>query len=807
MKHKNLLFIFFYLIAISSFAQQDIVPIGSIIQKKPLEWQLAQGLKEKQFVGGSANERLRLDGPQMEQATAQAIWKAVASKADIPVYKTASTSSQIVDRLTTFQEYLVYRRGGTFYEDGFMEIMEYDFYHLDFANLRNIRTTAPLRRYGFVKASDMVLWDYSIKDENGFHIKMLAIHDVTNVGKFKDDDAKKFRDSLYLYNGPDLRQKNGKAVPLLDFLFVYKIEVVNGKRVYLLGSNENMSNGPENVLLGWTDETLLKRWPGRRVFETNYSKSSFEQRQRAGYRYSLKFRGNAGDDIPFNDPGSNRWPPMRKRIVDMTPEMKDGNSNENVKVAFIWNPSMPWDKSNESDVKASEKIEGQLKNLRKINLVLLIDGSEATRLYREQVPMAFSKLKSKMDENVNNNFSYSFGAVVYRDKVVGSTPIEKIDFTDNGDDFISSLEKINYSQKDADPSNQNLLEGFLEASSMFDIQGANEQNFILIMGAGGDLRSDFPSFHSKIASNIEKHAISVLANQFTRTKQEGYSRFATQIREIMTQGLKLLSPGKEKAYKFEKTGSNTFSVDYPNSASVAAQNFNALQDIPSTPEQFQESITNAFDKIQGKLTKLISQLKQDQEGIRPPSGTGEALDRICKGCKCCGDFTSKTTVDIMIEGSIDILDPRLTEPPFVRSLLFTSNELGSFKDFLRKLGNSTGGQAEVRNQVYNSIREFVATCMGKKDISPDVERTMLNYDGAKAIERFVGYTPSDPLLQKLKSISHLKQENLVSNTDINQFVIRARRVLEYLESASFRQENDFQSSESVYSWCPVSKLL
>jgi hypothetical protein len=97
--------------------------------------------------------------------------------------------------------------------------------------------------------------------------------------------------------------------------------------------------------------------------------------------------------------------------------------------------------------------------------------------------------------------------------------------------------------------------------------------------------------------------------------------------------------------------------------------------------------------------------------------------------------------------------------------------------------------------------------MGKKDISPDVERTMLNYDGAKAIERFVGYTPSDPLLQKLKSISHLKQENLVSNTDINQFVIRARRVLEYLESASFRQENDFQSSESVYSWCPVSKLL
>jgi hypothetical protein len=808
--------LFFIVIASSSlqvFSQSDpnFIPVGTNLQRRPSEWLEQKGLNENYFLKpNDPNSLLRLDGAQSRGSNYNALWLTFAAHPNVPLYKGGSVSSGVIGTLVPMVQYVVVRRNGGTYRDGFVELMEYNFGSLDFKD-DGIRTLHRLRRLGWAKASDLVLWDYSLKDESGFNIKFLAISDLSTPGQLSKAEAKDKKDEMYFYDSPELTKRNGQSVPMLSFLFLYKIEKnKKGEKVYLIGRKEYISGDPEEVILGWADEALLKRWPGRRALEPNTEKKAAEERSSIKYQYQLKFLGALDKTIPFPDPKDVRWPAERRRIIEMS-ELKRGelNSSPNTEVAFIHNPTKQWGDQSVEDEKKLRTLNETIRLLRKIKLVLVVDGSDATMKYKEQIPKAFETLKNKMELGANNNFQYSFGAVVYRDNVVaGAPPIEEIQFTDDASSFISSLEKINFSNKDKRQGDQNLLEGLDRAVGFF--QGSQRtvadkaaQHFILVLGAGGDQSVNVEKKIDKIAQKLRDNNVSILSNQFYNDEDDiGYSMFTTQIQEVMRKAIQGIQ-GKEKV-DFKKKTSNVFAVNYPEESPLAAQTFSADPGILPTEQAFLNSIDVAFSNIQKNISQLIIDFNNQAEGL---AVTSAGLERICKeNPGLCPSFNADDKLDLMIKGTIDLADSRLTNSPYARSILFTSNELANFTKFLEDVAHSNESGDKLREQVYKAVQEFIRVSMGKKESNnKQVMDFLEKYNGTQLIEKFVGYTPKNEFLKRLNRLDDIKVKSSIG--DIIAFQVSIRNVLKYLQGKAFLDSSEFESSESRFYWCLVSELL
>lgn len=813
---KSFLFFLLYSFSlVASVAQNDpnSIPIGTNLQRRLVSWAETRGINEKYFTteGKDPNWVLRFDGSQMK-GNYNALWTTFAAHPNVPLYKSASVTSEKLGTLTPLVTYVVVRKSGGEYHKGFVELMEYNYSALNFSDPNAITVAYPCRRFGWAKASDLVLWDYALKDESGFNIKFLAISDLSTPGQLSRTDAKDEKNKMYFYDSPELTKRNGQAVPILSFLFLYKIEKnKKGEEVYLIGRKEVIEGDqPDEVILGWSDLNLLKRWPGRRALEPNTAKLASEERSSIKFQYNLKFKDAPDKLIPFPDPSGSRWPPERRRIIDMSPyTMGELNTRSTAEVAFIYNPTKKWGEQAKEDEAKLEAINEGIKSLRKIRLVLVVDGSEAMMLYKEQINKAFENLKQKIEEGANNNFQYSYGAVIYRDNVVGgAAPIEEIQFTDDASSFIGSLGKVNFSNKDKRQGDQNLLDGLDRAMGFF--QGTQKKgaervasNFIFVLGAGGDQSANAEAKINKLATKVRDNNVSIISNQFYNNEDDyGYSMFSLQIQEVMRKAIQGIA-GSEKV-DFTKKTANLFAVGYPTESPLAAQVFSADPGLLPSPDAFFQSIGVAFSNIQSNISKLIIEYQNSAEGL--DTGTGAALKRLCEqNPNFCPSFNPDDKLDLMIRGTIDLNDSRLTNTPYARSILFTSNEFERFKRFLTEVSQSIEAGDKLKDQVYNAVKDFIALSMGKKESSnKDVVEFILKKNGSQLIERFVGYSPQSPFLKNLNRLEDIKIKNI---GEVINFQVEVRRVLRKLESPDFKTSSEFQSSESNFYWCLVSDLL
>lgn len=783
---------------------QELADKGKRIQPK-LNKIYVEGVMEKDA------DNYVLDGPFMA-ASSNAIWVAVAARADVPVYTQANESSQKKEeKLPLFSQYMVYRLLGSSkaYKDAWLDIIEYN----NFAVNKDLVLERPLKRLGYVKASDMLIWDRALRDEANQYIKILAVHDMKSLQNFTEQ-AKEFSSNLQLFDSPDMANPLPNPVPLLDFLFVYKT-VINskGNKVFLLGRTESLEKGAELCLLGWAPEGLLKRWPGRLVLEPNTEAKAVQQRSKNNFKYKIAFEPGGYEQKPLEieDPKGVRWPPLTKRL----PIFKDQSTKDEYKVSYITNGEGSSKSATDEEIKNKEKYSKIAQSTRRINLVLVIDGSSLTAPYKAKVGEAFTKLNEILD-NKKTAFEYTYGLVVYRDIVEKDCngedrSIESFPPSANHDGFIQKLDGISYGNcKDKDPSNQNLLDGLNKACSMFDGK-SDESNFILVMGAGGDMRMNSKAIIDQIVAKVAANHVSVMSNQFYSSSEPGYQAFTRQIRDICQTAYSRVNAGfPNKSYppvKFSKCRRNTSCVNYPAESALIAHLYNSVEGEQFSPEEFLGSIENSFLRIQNELEQILQEALNflvdfESKGISP--ALCAKLTELNIPCSVLKD----RKVSLMVDGYTRFNEPSLTEPPYSRCLFLTFQELLELQNFYRGITENSPTISEMRTNTYKAIYEYVRTFKGKKETdTKQAKKAMETMNGKDFIESVTGAPPSteNNVLRKIQKLSDIQNPQIVTDDDIDNLnkLIRnkmARMTQEKLNSCKF------QNAEVDFYWLPVDWL-
>jgi hypothetical protein len=812
---RSIVFFFIFLFSFNSFSQ-TLYRVGQVLKRKPYQWVEEKGRWEKEFLEPNKGRDVQLYGDiSSNEVEEKDIWCAVASRSGIPFFKDASCKVE-EGKLTMFEQYaIVSIRGSQTYSQAVLELGEFKRFGISFegTGANAIKVSDPCERRGFVKASDMILWNYALKDDNGYYKKMLAVRDLMAKQPAFGSKPAASKEAIPLYDGPDLQTKSNRVLPQLEFIFVWKVEYNAGRKVLLVGGNESFDKGPTTTLYGWIDENQLQPWNGRMCYEPNDNPESVSERLSKKYKFSVELEAAQakGMKLSFNDPGnkeenkncSYRWPAARKRPVLIGKETPDGPTP----VAFLYNPEMDLDQTAEAAIAKGKEIEGALANLRKINLVLLIDGSSATKQFAEQVSSSFQKLVELLEGGGTEGFQYSLGAVVYRDDVPGNTPIFKTPVTKNTNQFLKDISSINFESKDDDFSKQNLYTGILEASKMF-IGKESEQNFILAMGAGGDGTGDMGNSQlSEIKKNFVKFNIGVFANQFYRGEEIGYGLFTAQFREIAESALTELQKSRPGLAlpRYSPCGAFTTCLPFPRCL-LASVLFAPLPNTVITPQQFSSSILRTFEIVQKKLKEGIADFLAQKDGLKL-EGLGIAT-KICEDCKCCDQEAAKNS--FLVKGTLDLNKAGLSSDPFMKVLLLTDSERSSFIYFLNNLvNNSNVSPTELKDRVFNVFKEYLATCTGQSENSPFVRQQMETQGGVSFIMKYVGYMPKSSYLKKLTKLSDIKDPNKEASSinEIKSFIADARAVHDNLRNAKRLSCSQFVSLQSKYFWVPVELLL
>lgn len=785
---------------------QEVADKGKRIQAK-LNKIYTDGVMERDA------ENYLLDGPNMAPS-ANAIWTVVAARAGVPVYTQASESSPKRDvEIHLFEQFMVYRlvSSNKVYKDAWLDIIEYN----NFAVSKDLVLDRPLKRLGYVKASDMLIWDRALRDEANQYIKILAVHDLNSIADFAKQ-AKEFASNIQLYDGPDLTNALPNPVPLLDFFFVYKTTMNSkGQRVYLLGRTENLEKGAELTLLGWAPEGLLKRWPGRLVLEPSTEGKSVQQRAKTDYKYKVAFNQGAYDEpgkvLEIPDPKGSRWHPTIKRL----PIFRDQSTKDEFKVSYITNGESNSGAASAQDVKDKEHYAEIAEKTRKINLVLVIDGSSLTAPFKSKVSEAFSKLNEIL-ENKKSAFDYTYGLVVYRDVSEKDCngedrSIEAYPPSANKEGFIQKLDGISYGNcKDKDPSNQNLLDGLMKAANMFDGK-SKESNFILVMGAGGDMRMNSKALSDHVAEKIAANKVSIMSNQFSSASEPGYQAFTRQIREICQIAYsKVNAANPQKTFppvKFTKTRRNTYSVNYPSESSLVAHLYTSLEGEMFSPDEFLGSVENSFTLIQSELEQLLQGAQSWLIDFESKGMSAALCAKLTELGIPCSVLKGKK-ISLMVDGYTRFTEPALTEPPYSRCLFLTYQELLELQNFYRGITENSPTINEMRTNTYKAIYEYVRTFKGKKETdTKQAKKAMESMNGKDFIEAVTGAPPSteNNVLRKIQKLSDINNPQIVSDDDIDNLnkLIRnkmARMTQEKLNTCKF------QSAESDFYWLPVDWL-
>lgn len=787
---------------------QGLTNIGVRIQPKLKKIYDAGILESEIKEEGTPSNRYQLNGDFMPPSD-NAIWRVYAAYNNVPVYQGPSESSgKMGETLNIFSEYMVYSRhsskgGSNLYADAWFRIIEYDQFGINV----KLQTTKPLKIVGYVKATDLLIWDEALRDDANQYVKMLAVHDVNSLQDVVNK-ARQVSQNLQVFDSPELDVPRKEiSVPMLDFLFIYKSKLNSkGQRVYLLGKNENLNNGAELVLLGWAGEELLKRWPGRLVLEPNREKEAV--RERAGnynFRIAMEKDGysNASRCMDFSDPGERGWDPARKRI----PVFKDRTSPSEYGVSFITNGEQSSDNVSKEDMEKREAYARIVDNVKKVNLVLVIDGSEVTSNYRNEVTSVFRKIGT-----MNKNFQYRFGYVVYRDKV---NPSEVMELTNNNNRFTESLESISYSnQGDNNPSEQSLMDAIREAGKLFDGK-SNESNFILVMGSGGDMRTlNQPQLTTDAVNVLVRNKIHVLANQFFCRSEAGYSVFQRQIREMCQKSCaaineELASQNKSVRDfnpKFAKTKKNTFAINYPSSSPRYAQIYVAVEGEQFSPEEFQYSIENSFNTIENELTRILSDAQNWLENNGSKGGASSGLCLLLRDAGLPCDFLSKNNLAIMVEGYLKEKDNSLTYPVYSKSLFLTGQELSEIRQFFEAVVSKSGTIEEMRESTYQAIFNMVTSFKGNKENNnKQAKRVMAEMSMSDFWTQITGVPPKCDLLRKIRFLRDIKNVQAVSDNDVNDFSKMVRSALPRL-APEVIQRYRFNQAGMDYYWLPISVL-
>ena len=379
-------------------------------------------------------------------------------------------------------------------------------------------------------------------------------------------------EEMVFYTSYDGNKPTGRKV---ESQIPYYVFAKRGGR-YLLSKKAtiNVREKGDNVFLemgGWLDENVIQILQGRVCWEPSWKKSSFDfYKDQDFYVYKEDERDIA---VNFRETGGNNTTHVISSKYNPTIGRKDQKGKRSfqikrlrsgiVKVLVRGNANEKY--SNDKINKLEKELEDLKENIRKLNILFVVDGTKSMDKY---MTITSDAIKSSMLEiekmgnlssSIVNEINFAVG--VYRDNKNTKTPsYEFKQFTPSNriheiDSFFKNIECDSEGDKDLA---EDVYNGLYESMGLFKGK-ENQKNVVIVIGDAGDHqtsdseKSNHKSLEKQIIQLAEKYKVSWGFYQVDRRKGK------VEYRHFMKNAKKLIAKSADNINK------NTSSIKKINS--------------------------------------------------------------------------------------------------------------------------------------------------------------------------------------------------------------------------------------------------
>jgi hypothetical protein len=444
---------------------------------------------------------------------------------------------------------------------------------------RKLTNKKAAQSYGWISKDKVLLWQSAyVSASSGYAEKAITLVSgkgpLTSPATYYDKT-----DSLFVFDSPEMQHKKGKLA-LHQLLYVFK-KSPDG-RTLLVGSEPQLiTDSAASSVYGWVPADAVHNWGDRLYIGSAKMGYNADDSVAAIINKSLQFNSPGKASFVFDPLIDQDQPLLRSIPVVSYPSGSASSGNMELGIA-----TDVYDKSNNSilNIKGGRITYKDYlairKNIRKINVVFVVDGGSAMRNY-------FSGLTSTIQsfENVFNSYNYgnqiSYGAVVYRGENNCSTGgIEKQAFNADYRKVVSFLNKqanITTSSCLNAANSQPVFEGLHASLNMFG-NHRNETNLVVLIGSTGN--SMGTTTVNEMATEVANADARLLAIQVYSDYNPIYNDFVIQARKLVSESAMQLAERKKNRMVVGEGLSNTqqfnvslsdsisFYLDYPKNSLI-----------------------------------------------------------------------------------------------------------------------------------------------------------------------------------------------------------------------------------------------
>ncbi len=713
--------------------------------------------------------------------------------------------------------------------DEWIRICEYDEYACD--KTKKI-FTKDLKDYGWVSKKNMLLWRHALIGDKGYTKKCMAINKFSNIQDYFRNAGS--QEKLNMYNEPKSGVRNGVDARLMTFLFVYDEE----GDYYLIGKNVDIDPLTiQDGLLGWIKKDVIQLWEQRLALEPDQSEQSRNWRRMNDYQVrffenkqdatNFKATGKISSNIktlPYTDnfekmkPGEYRFPIIQD----------DGDRTEVYRTGVI---SAVYDENGEEvfDVNEQYEITNNYEELRnnksKINVVFVVDGNEALKSYLNDVNRALAEAKNQLETlNASNNYSYEFGAVVYRntnEKSCGNE-LRTQKITSNFSDLTGFLKAEGLRESCGVQSEfASMFEGLDAGLKM--ISNPNQQsqtNIIVLIGAQGADENSSSKYLDDIKARMAKSRIGFMAIQLKMFETDiAYSDFQVQVGELARQYQNLMRQSYAE-YFSNKSGKiefkdydpirNLTEINYPDQAAMPCFFQFANPGEPIRSNELALVVNRIIIETAKSQQELFAMGDQKFKGIGERRQPKEAFFNLISQMNFKGmtndeklevlnNITDKN-LQFFFEGYASVYMGGAGDPVqlFTYVILLDNTELGQMLTAFELLGEAVEPEA-MKESIASAYKSQLTSLLGPLETKRVIQTMSLS-----DIDRILFGIPKTQ--RKETNIKLADLDNLTDPNVLSAISDKFRRAQDDLGKWRQLPNSSFISGSREYYWVP-EKLL
>lgn len=483
---------------------------------------------------------------------------------------TAPGGSLVMKKLKFMEPFYVSQE-----KNGYLKLIKYQPGMVQGRKLINKKSA---ESYGWISKSKVLLWQSAyVNRKNGFPNKAVTI--VSGKGPLINPEVYYDRtDSLNVFTSPEMNHKKTK-VAINQLLYVYK-KSADGRNLLVGSDGQLIPDSAARSIYGWVPADAVHLWGDRLYIGSVKNDIDADDSVSAAINQSLRFVGPGTRFVfdPLIDPDQ---PVLRSLpVVDYTGA---GNNAGNIQVGLATDV---YDKSHNSiiNIKGGHLSYNDYlairKNIRKINVVFVVDGGSAMRNY-------FSGLTGTIQsfENVFSNYNMgnriNYAAVVYRSQnncSVGG--VNQQPFSTDYRQVVRFLDKEAAVTANCIPSvsSQPVFDGLRTSLNLFKGH-KNETNLIVLIGSTGNSVYDADTMND-LSYQIAAADARILAIQVYSDYNPIYNDFVIQSRKLVSQSAALLAERKKsrmvvgeglsnsQQFNTSLSDSISFYLDYPKNSLI-----------------------------------------------------------------------------------------------------------------------------------------------------------------------------------------------------------------------------------------------